>query len=164
MKTAGIRKLRHADADSLRALYMESLRLNAAGFVQDPLFHGDIWMRAQDYMAQGGTMLGVFNADGILAGFGGLKPMTADTAQICNLHLHPDYQGLGLGKKLCLDLMQYARDAGLQSVELHVTATQSRAIGLYKCLGFVETDRKTYDINGASYDTIFMALHLDAVH
>ena len=49
-----------------------------------------------------------------------------------------------------------------KTVELHVTATQQAALGLYKRLGFIETRRHAYDLLGKIYNTVFMELPLIA--
>jgi ribosomal protein S18 acetylase RimI-like enzyme len=154
-----IRPLAHEDADSLRELYFRSLRLNVEGFVQNPAFHGDIWQRAETYRENGGDMLGMFDG-GKLICIGGLKRKTETTADVCNLHLDAAYQGRGLGRRFVMQLLARARTLGIETAELHVTASQKAAIGLYTSLGFKVTARRTYEIEGNSYDTIFMALPL----
>lgn len=144
------------DAAQLRALYQLSLARNTEGFVQKPDYHGDIAARAEKYVSENGAMLGLFTADNELLGFGGLKSTTPGRVELCNLHLHPQYQGQGLGKRLTLALMDEAQELGYQTVELHVTVTQTAAIGLYKRLGFVETRRQVYHVEGQTFDTLFM--------
>lgn len=154
-----IRPITDADSAELRALYKFSLQKNAAGFVQNPDFHGDIAKRAADYQAQYGTMLGIFGSDDkAMIGMGGLKQKSTDNVELCNLHVHPHHHGKGLGKRLAQILIADAKELGYQTVELHVTATQDAAIGLYKRLGFTEMRRETYTLDGNSYDTIFMEL------
>jgi ribosomal protein S18 acetylase RimI-like enzyme len=148
------------DADQLRALYALSLKNNRDGFVQCPDFHGDIFTRAQKYQNENGAMLGLFDANGRLLGFGGLKQKAPERTELCNLHLHPDYHGQGLGKRLSLALIDEARELGYEIVELHVTATQKSAVGLYGRLGFKETRREVYDVEGQNFDTIFMEMAL----
>lgn len=155
-----IRPISPADYDQLRDLYKFSLSKNAAGFVQNIEFHGDIAERATEYQSNNGTMLGIFMDDNVLIGFGGLKQTENNRVELCNLHLHPHQQGKGLGKHLAQVLIQDAEELGYELVELHVTATQDAAIGLYKSLGFTETKRQTYDVEGKDYDTIFMELHI----
>jgi ribosomal protein S18 acetylase RimI-like enzyme len=148
-----------ADGPQLRALYSLSLSKNRAGFVQDPSFHGDIVERAAKYQSEGGEMLGIFENDRLI-GFGGLKHKENGRVELCNLHLHPDYHGQGLGKRLSYALIDDARELDYETIELHVTVTQDSAIGLYKRLGFVETKRQVYDVAGNSYDTVFMEMKL----
>ena len=155
-----IRPISPADYDQLRDLYKYSLSKNAAGFVQNPDFHGDIAERAAQYQNSNGVMLGIFQ-DNTLIGFGGLKQTENNRVELCNLHLHPHQHGKGLGKHLARVLIQDAEELGYDTVELHVTATQDAAIGLYKKLGFAETKRQVYDVEGNAYDTIFMELRIN---
>lgn len=154
-----IRPISPADYDQLRDLYKYSLSKNAQGFVQRIEFHGDIAERAAQYQNTNGAMLGIFQDD-TLIGFGGLKQAENNRVELCNLHLHPHQQGKGFGKWLAQVLIQDAEALGYDTVELHVTATQNAAISLYKKLGFVETKRQLYDVEGNSYDTIFMELYI----
>jgi ribosomal protein S18 acetylase RimI-like enzyme len=147
MQNPVLRPISPPDADQLRALYKYSLEKNARGFVTNPVFHGDIYERATQYQRDNGAMLGLFGDDSTLLGFGGLKQKENGRAELCNLHLHPHQHGKGLGKLLALALID-------------VTVTQESAIGLYKRLGFVETSRKVYDVEGQSFDTVFMELPL----
>jgi len=151
-----IRDLVPADAPALRVLYARSVRENAAGFVQKPDFHGDIFARAEAYAESGGGMIGLFGQEEELLGFGGLKKKDAARAELCNLHVDSSLHGRGFGKYLAMELIDYAGQLGFDTVELHVTATQEKAIGLYRKLGFVETARRTFETAGQVFDTIFM--------
>ena len=57
-------------------------------------------------------------------------------------HLHIDiiesHQGLGYGKTMILHLLKALQDAGSSGVHLHMSASNDRANGFYKKLGFVE--------------------------
>ena len=155
-----IRPISPADYDQLRDLYKYSLSRNTAGFVQNLDFHGDIAERAAQYQNSNGAMLGIFQ-DNTLIGFGGLKQSSSMRVELCNLHLHPHQHGKGLGKRMAQILIQDAEELGYDTIELHVTATQDAAIGLYKKLGFSETKRQVYDVEGNAYDTIFMELRIN---
>jgi ribosomal protein S18 acetylase RimI-like enzyme len=158
-QTAIIKPIVPADAPQLRELFKLSLSKNPHGFIQDVCFHGDIADRAEKYQAENGEMLGVFDGEKLI-GFGGLKYKDDTRVELCNLHLHPDYHGQGLGKRLSYALIDDARALDYDIIELHVTVTQDSAIGLYKHLGFVETKRQVYDVGGNSYDTVFMEMKL----
>jgi ribosomal protein S18 acetylase RimI-like enzyme len=59
------------------------------------------------------------------------------------------------------ELISHARVLDYKILELHVTVTQTAALGLYKRLGFVETRREVFThTDGTSYDTVFMDLVL----
>lgn len=153
-----LRPIGPGDADQLRRLYRLSLEKNSRGFVTNPGFHGDIYDRAVKYQQENGAMFGLFDENGSLLGFGGLKQKDGGRAELCNLHLHPDYHGKGYGKLLACMLLDEARELKYQVVELHVTVTQEKAIGLYKSLGFKETGRKVYEVEGQTFDTLFMEM------
>lgn len=56
--------------------------------------------------------------------------------------VHPAHVGRGIGRALLQDLLDWAAsDARVHKVELLVRATNERAIGLYRKLGFVEEGR-----------------------
>lgn len=154
-----IRDLTEADFDSLRALYAKSLSRNSQGFIQPtpnrPLPDiGDICCSFQD---NNGAMHGLY-VDNNLVGFGGLCRHNDDTrVELCKLHLSEDYQGLGLGRRLLQSLINEADTKGYQTIELHVTATQVAALGLYVRMGFMQTERKIFVAdNGEEFDTIYM--------
>ena len=52
-----------------------------------------------------------------------------------------DYWGLGVGRALTEACIQCARDAGYEQLELNVVAENSKALSLYRSLGFVEFGR-----------------------
>ncbi len=155
-----IRDLTEADFDSLRALYGESLARNSKGFIQPtadrPLLDiGDICC---SFQSNDGAMHGLY-VDEKLVGFGGLckHDDRPGRVEVCKLHLDSAYQGLGLGRRLLESLLDTADSKGYDIVELHVTATQVAALGLYVRMGFMQTKRKVFVTDdGRAYDTIYM--------
>jgi ribosomal protein S18 acetylase RimI-like enzyme len=65
-------------------------------------------------------------------------------------HLHIDiiesHQGLGYGKTMILHLLKALQDAGSSGVHLHMSASNDRANGFYKKLGFVEIHTNANEI------------------
>jgi ribosomal protein S18 acetylase RimI-like enzyme len=65
-------------------------------------------------------------------------------------HLHIDiiesHQGLGYGKTMILHLLKALQDAGSSGVHLHMSASNDRAKGFYKKIGFVEVNSNANEI------------------
>lgn len=65
-------------------------------------------------------------------------------------HLHIDiiesHQGLGYGKTMILHLLKALQDAGSSGVHLHMSASNDRAKGFYKKIGFVELHSNANEI------------------
>ncbi|WP_145044822.1 helix-turn-helix domain-containing GNAT family N-acetyltransferase [Paenibacillus xylanexedens] len=62
-----------------------------------------------------------------------------ERAQIRWFILHPDYRGMGMGKKLIQEAITYCREKGYRDVFLETTDDQKTAIAMYTKAGFVKT-------------------------
>ena len=74
-----------------------------------------------------------------------------------------EYWGLGLGRLLTSACIQCAKEAGYSQVELNVVAENTRAISLYKSLGFTEYGRDPRGFNSriSGYqELVYMRLEL----
>ncbi|WP_409252872.1 N-acetyltransferase family protein [Bacillus sp. SCS-153A] len=61
--------------------------------------------------------------------------------------IHKDYRGIGIGKKLITELLDWAeKNPLIEKVSLGVFCTNKRAISLYKSMGFIEEGRKIKEI------------------
>jgi ribosomal protein S18 acetylase RimI-like enzyme len=151
------------DFEPLCALYRDSVKCNPRGFIQDLTFHGCLVDKILASRQAGGDFL-VASSDDELVGLGGLAPQNQRSAELCKLHVDSEWQGRGIGRRIASELVKRARRIGFSEVELHVTATQTVAIALYRSLGFRQLDRKlfTATVFGApvSFDTIYMNLAL----
>ncbi len=65
-----------------------------------------------------------------------------EAAQLRYFILHPNYQGIGLGKKLMELYMDFLRQAGYTSSYLWTTSELPAAAALYKKHGFVLTEER----------------------
>lgn len=54
----------------------------------------------------------------------------------------PEYRGIGLGKHLMQEFMDYAKASGCKNVYLWTTTEQQTAISLYTRFGFKQTEEK----------------------
>ena len=61
-----------------------------------------------------------------------------------------EYWGLGLGRALTEACIQCARTAGYEQLELEVVSSNSRAVSLYRDLGFTEFGRNPKGFNSRS--------------
>lgn len=107
----------------------------------------------------------VIEANGEMVGHALLEPLKlAVTSHVVDLTIavHEGFQGMGFGKKLLSHLIDWARsNPKVERVELRVRSSNTRAIELYKKLGFIEEGRmiKRLKIGPGSYiDDFVMAL------
>ena len=68
--------------------------------------------------------------------------LPAATAQLRLLFVHARLRGLGLGRWLVQNAVEYAREAGFRSVFLWTVRGLDRATGIYENAGFVKTEEK----------------------
>jgi ribosomal protein S18 acetylase RimI-like enzyme len=64
---------------------------------------------------------------------------------IHRLCVHPEYQGLGLGKKLLQETGELARQQGRSSLRLMVLESNLFAVGLYAAMGFVKRGEHLFE-------------------
>lgn len=76
-----------------------------------------------------------------LAGFIVGSTISAGTAHVPQIAVHPKHWGRGLARFLMCEHMGRCATMGCDSVTLNVTEANARAVGLYRGLGFVEAHR-----------------------
>ncbi|HVU57888.1 MAG TPA: N-acetyltransferase [Puia sp.] len=78
---------------------------------------------------------------GLLFFVGGSKKKNAHTGEL-GLSVHPEFQGLGIGRQLIVSLIEWAeKNPTIEKIFLNVFATNQKAIHLYRDLGFKEEGR-----------------------
>jgi len=83
-------------------------------------------------------LLAVRGAD--VVGCGMLRTFAPGIAELQRIYVVDAARGLGLGRRLTLDLMQAARDLNLHTARLDTGRRFDEAVALYETLGFVERD------------------------
>ncbi|PLR41182.1 GNAT family N-acetyltransferase [Chimaeribacter californicus] len=92
-----------------------------------------------DLYSQPRSAYWVIEADGAIAGGGGIAPLAGAEADLCELqkmYFLPILRGQGLAKKLALQAMDFAREQGFGRCYLETTASLTQAVALYERLGF----------------------------
>ncbi len=68
-----------------------------------------------------------------------------ERAELNYLYVKNDYRGLGLGKLLCQEMVNYCMKESVDSITLEVNQKNDTAVKLYKKIGFREISvRKNY--------------------
>ena len=67
-----------------------------------------------------------------------VRPINATVAELKRMYVLPDFQGMGLGRKLLISALNLAKDLGYQSIRLDTLDHMTTAINLYQSAGFRE--------------------------
>ena len=162
-----IESLKKYDIEITIKLYRISLQDNKTGFIQDIDFRQNIQNMIKELRPDNGDIYVLKRNERVVA-MGALKKVDDTTVEMCKLHIYPNLKGRGLGKKLALALIAFAKEKGYKTINLHVTKTQKEAIGLYTKLGFyeykpsklckIQNKGKTLEFN-----TLYMERHTEEV-
>lgn len=98
--------------------WMERLRLDARSFASLPL----IAQLGQNYL---GLACGV------------VHDQDDDSAQLYQMWVAPDSRGSGIGRALVNEIIRWAENLGVSTLNLGVTSTNTAAVRLYESIGFV---------------------------
>jgi ribosomal-protein-alanine N-acetyltransferase len=100
-------------------------------------------------------------ADGAVAGHG-IMSVGAGECHVLNLCVHPDWQRMGLGRRMLRRLLALARDKGADTAFLEVRASNALAHRLYVSEGFCEigTRRNYYPAAKGREDAVVLARSL----
>jgi GNAT superfamily N-acetyltransferase len=77
--------------------------------------------------------------------------------------VHPRFRRRGLGKAMVLEIIEIARDIGLERIEAEFIGEQETAVKLFAILGFsnlVRLDNYVKDMQAIAHDYILMSLDL----
>ena len=91
------------------------------------------------FLADSGRLL-LAKEDEVAVGIACLKKIRDDTCEIKRMYVQPAYRGRKIGEQLLNRLIDEARMIGYSRVLLDSDPYMTRAHGIYRSMGFVETD------------------------
>lgn len=142
-----IRRMTHADLEQVIAIDQVSFSLpwpqRSFQFELDENFVSRCW---------------VAEVDGRIAAMM-VGWMMMDEMHIATIATHPEFRGRGIGKKILVHALCWARDReGLVRAFLEVREGNAAAMNMYRSLGFVEDGRRKEYYKDNNEDAILMSL------
>ena len=104
-------------------------------FIADTAFFADMDLQHGDYLLPDGLLLVALD-DGRLIGTGAVRRHDEQTAELKRMWLLEGYHGQGIGYRLLLALIDFARQKGYRRMVLTTGDIQERAIQFYRRVGF----------------------------
>jgi putative acetyltransferase len=131
-----IRPALDTEMDCVRSLFLEY----AAGLGVSLCFQNFDHELAQlpGYYAPPRGALLVGECDGGVCGVVALRPASDSAAEMKRLYVQPHARNTGLGRQLAEAIIEHARLLGYRSIRLDTLAPMTRAIALYRSMGFRE--------------------------
>ncbi|NHI01965.1 GNAT family N-acetyltransferase [Oceanimonas sp. MB9] len=103
----------------------------------------EVQCMSRHYTAERNSRYLVAEMNGRVVGGAGLAPLRNDS-KICELKklfLLPEARGHGIGRRLAVACLDFARERGFSSCYLDTLSSMTDAIGLYERLGFRHLDQ-----------------------
>ena len=136
-----IRRAVQDDIPELARIFLEDLRETYADILPAEYFETKTLHTAQKtwsaFLSQTENRCFVWQQDGKIAGFAGVRPAEENSAdrELSALYIDRNSQGQGIGKKMILSILKQARDGGASAVYISVVLQNGRAKGVYEHLG-----------------------------
>lgn len=77
--------------------------------------------------------------EGVIAGYTGMLYNNNGEAHLARLAVNPDFQGMGIGRRLLLDAIETARSEGYRDFALNTQRSNQRSQSLYHSAGLTES-------------------------
>lgn len=134
------RSLTAADAQGWREIFVNGVKNFPTGFLMTPAEVDDLTMeRCQTILDAGGTR-GIFEGE-LLAGFCGYRQFQPirirHRGEIGPFFVMENFHGSGAAQALMAGVVEEAKEAGVEQLELSVAQRNHRAIAFYERQGFV---------------------------
>lgn len=131
-----------------------------SAFAIENISHAFPWREKVFYSNQGKQYINLkISLENQLVGFV-MTQYLLDEVTLCNIAIHPDYQGQGYGECLLRYLIEHLATKNIKTLWLEVRQSNHAAIQLYEKLGFhIVTIRKNYyPAEKKREDAVVMAL------
>jgi len=136
---------RYSPADYEGLLSFLNLAMNEMGYIFLPdekdVDIGDV---DRVYIKSRGSFH-VIDDHGEICGCVGVRRISDEIAELKRLYIAQKCRGLGLGRTLCINAIEDARNFGYKFLRLDTTTKSQAAIALFKKLGFLEIARYNSD-------------------
>ncbi len=104
--------------------------------------------------------LWIAEAEGKTVGSIAIVRRPESEAQLRWFLIHPDWRGIGLGRILLTEALQFCKECGYKAVFLWTVSYLAAATHLYKSAGFVKIEEKTSRLWGHTVTEERYVLHL----
>lgn len=135
-------RIQNADSPEFIDIVRILFREYEAGTKVDLCFQGfekELAGLPGEYARPRGRLLLAFDADEI-AGCGALRHLHDNVCEMKRLYVRPAYRGKAIGASLACALIENAKAAGYATMRLDTMPSMTRAIALYRSLGFREIE------------------------
>jgi phosphinothricin acetyltransferase len=128
------------DGEAIRAIFNDAIAHTTALYDYAPRSAADIAAWFALCARRGDPVIGAFEADGTLAGFGSYGPFRERPANKYtvehSVYVHPDHRGAGLGRGLLAALVEAATAQDYHVMIGAIDAANATSIALHRALGF----------------------------
>jgi RimJ/RimL family protein N-acetyltransferase len=167
-----VRRVNSGDAEALRSLRLEALRLHPTDLTADPAAEAarppEAWLDLiRRSTGEAADVLFVADAGGgRLVGMAGVytnkSPKLAHAAVVWGVYVAGAYCGRGLGAALVRSCVEWSRDKGLVTLRLAVNAENAAARRCYQRCGFTPYGVEPAAVRweGKLYDEVLMVMRL----
>ncbi|MBG0832774.1 GNAT family N-acetyltransferase [Planomonospora sp. ID67723] len=137
-----IRRYRWSDLESVWALHQ--ICLAQVGLAPgDGVWYDDDFPRINEiYLADRGEFLVGERSGGRVVAMGGIRRIDDESAEMCRLRVHPEFQRRGYGARMVAALETRAIELGYLRLRGDTTLNQPAAIELYRKYGWREIRRE----------------------
>jgi putative acetyltransferase len=142
--TSKVRPYRPVDYQGLLSFLNSTLSEMGYDFLPDGK-DADIRDIDDVYIKNGGSFH-VVDDQGEIRGCVGVKRLSDEIAELKRLYIAQECRGLGLGRALCINAIEDARNFGYKFLRLDTTTKSQAALALFRKLGFCEIPRYNSDL------------------